>query len=154
MLFIALTTLTARAADDLDQFFPQSDIVIEAREWACYRFNVYVARNNAQWRRGLMHVRELDSWHGMLFVYRDSGRRSMWMKNTFIPLDILFIRGDGSIASIAEHTEPLSLRSIASTEAVRFVLELNAGTSARLGIAPGDRLIWSGEIREPAVSEY
>jgi uncharacterized membrane protein (UPF0127 family) len=61
---------------------------------------------------------------------------SMWMKNTYIPLDIAFIRRDGRISSIAKNTEPLSLRSIRSTEPVNFVLELNAGVSDRLFIGP------------------
>jgi uncharacterized membrane protein (UPF0127 family) len=64
----------------------------------------------------------------------------MWMKDTFIPLDMLFIRKDGSIARIAENTEPHSLRTISSGENVLSVLELNGGTAARLGIAPGDRV--------------
>jgi uncharacterized membrane protein (UPF0127 family) len=76
----------------------------------------------------------------MLFVYREPAYLSMWMKNTFIPLDMLFVRADGSVASIAAHTEPQSERSIAADEPVRYVLELNAGTTARLGIVPGSRL--------------
>ena len=65
----------------------------------------------------------------------------MWMKNTLIPLDMLFIESDGRIAKIVERTVPLSLASIASERPVRAVLELNAGTAARLGIQPGDRVL-------------
>ena len=64
----------------------------------------------------------------------------MWMRNTYIPLDMLFICPDGSIARIAENTEPLSTRTVASGEPVLAVLELNGGTAARLGIKPGDRI--------------
>ena len=64
----------------------------------------------------------------------------MWMQNTYLPLDMLFIRADGSIARIAADTEPLSTRTIPSGEPVLAVLELNAGTAARLGIKPGDRV--------------
>jgi hypothetical protein len=69
----------------------------------------------------------------------------MWMKNTFIPLDILFIRSDGSVASIAAMTEPLSLRSIASAEPVRYVLELNGGVAEELGI-DADSVVYLPEM--------
>jgi hypothetical protein len=65
----------------------------------------------------------------------------MWMKNTYIPLDIVFARGDGSVSSVAENTEPLSLKSISAIEPVNYVLELNAGTAEKLGIDSGSRLI-------------
>jgi hypothetical protein len=77
----------------------------------------------------------------MLFIYRDAAMHSMWMKNTYIPLDMLFIRGDGAVSSVVRSTEPLSLRSIAANEAVSFVLELNAGVTERLHIDSGSRLI-------------
>lgn len=123
---------------DLDAAFDRASIVISATSSACYRFNVWIASERQQQTRGLMFVRELAADAGMLFVYDGSGRRSMWMKNTFIPLDILFIREDGTIANIAIETEPLSLESIASSEPVRYVLELNAGVTDALGIVPGD----------------
>lgn len=122
--------------DGLDEAFARGAIVIEAGENACYRFDVYLAETNAQHRRGLMFVRELPQFTGMLFIYPDSAMRSMWMKNTFIPLDILFIRADGTVSSIARDTEPRSLASIASTEPIRYVLELNAGVTEELGIGP------------------
>ena len=67
-------------------------------------------------------------------------RASMWMKNTYIPLDMLFIKPDGKIESIAERTVPHSLEALSSRGPVRYVLELNGGMSARLGIEPGDRV--------------
>lgn len=141
-LLVALLAPGARAAGDVDlsAAFARDTIVIEAGANACYRFDVWLAETSAQHRRGLMHVRELPRFAGMLFLYPDTARRSMWMKNTYIPLDILFIRADGTIASIAAGTEPLSLTSIASDEPVRYVLELNAGVSAELGIEPGSRV--------------
>ena len=90
-----------------------------------------------------MHVRDLAANAGMLFVYTRAARLSMWMKNTYIPLDILFIRGDGSVSSIVSHTEPLSLKSISSIEPVTFVLELNAGTAERLNIGPESQVVWT-----------
>ena len=79
---------------------------------------------------------------GMLFVYQESGQRSMWMKNTYLSLDMVFIRDDGVVASITRDTEPLSLRTLNSREAVRYVLELPGGTTESLHIEAGDRLFW------------
>jgi uncharacterized membrane protein (UPF0127 family) len=76
----------------------------------------------------------------MLFDFGQPQPITMWMKNTYIPLDMLFIRGDGTVARIAADTEPLSTRVIPAGEPVPFVLELNAGTAKRLGLAPGDRV--------------
>ncbi len=125
---------TARGQSALDDDFDRGSIVIEAGTFACYAFDVYLALTATQQRRGLMHVRNLPPRTGMLFVYASEAPRSMWMKNTYLPLDMLFIRADGSIASIAAHTEPLSERSVPSGEPVQYVLELNAGVTAGLGI--------------------
>jgi uncharacterized membrane protein (UPF0127 family) len=98
--------------DSLDATFEKDVLVISASEHACYRFDIYVATTRAQQARGLMYVRYLPDSTGMLFVYRQARVLSMWMKNTYIPLDILFIRADGSIANIETNTVPLSLDSI------------------------------------------
>jgi uncharacterized protein len=148
----ALLMLLAGAAtadEALDAAFPQSSIVLSASD-ACYRFAIYVAMTDQQRQRGLMHVRAMDDWRGMLFVYGQDARHSMWMKNTLIPLDMLFVRADGTISSIARDTEPHSLQSVGSIEPVRYVLELNAGTSDRLGLRPGDRLFWAGDVTPPS----
>ena len=126
--------IAARADDDLASAFDSSTIIIEAREDACYRFDVYLAMSREQQLRGLMHVRHLPEFTGMLFVYTSPDMRSMWMKNTYLSLDILFVREDGTISNIATNTEPLSLKPIASTEPVTYVLELNAGVNAKLHI--------------------
>lgn len=127
---------------DLDADFERDVIVISASEHACYRFDVWLALTSRQFSRGLMHVRDLPDDAGMLFVYAQPGDRSMWMKNTYIPLDILFIRNDGIVSSIERHTEPLSLRSISSIEPVSLVLELNAGTADRLKIDADNQIYW------------
>jgi uncharacterized membrane protein (UPF0127 family) len=126
---------------DLAATFGRAVIVIEANEHACLSFDVFVAETDAQKQRGLMFVRDLPQRTGMLFIYKESAIHSMWMKNTFIPLDIAFIRGDGRVANVAGNTEPLSLRAIRSTEAVSYVLELNAGVADRLFIKPGSLLV-------------
>jgi len=135
----------AQQSDDLDSAFSQSTIVIEADEHRCYHFDVYLALTFAQQRRGLMHVRELPVRTGMLFVYDQPGIRSMWMKNTYIPLDMLFIRGDGTVESVVAHTKPLTLTSISSGQPVVYVLELNAGVTAELGIGTSSRMHFVGD---------
>jgi len=126
---------------DLDRDFERDVLIISASDTGCYRFDVHVAITGAQQRRGLMFIRNLPEWSGMLFAYREPDFRSMWMKNTYVPLDILFARADGVVSSVIANTEPLSLTSISSIEPVTYVLELNAGTTARLGIGPGSRLV-------------
>lgn len=103
-------------------------------------FQVEVARNDADRAQGLMYRRSMAPERGMLFDFGRVEPVSMWMQNTYLSLDMLFIRPDGTIARIAANTEPLSTRTIPSGEPVLAVLELNAGTAAKLGIKPGDRV--------------
>mgnify|MGYP001449035758 CR=1 FL=1 len=103
-------------------------------------FQVEVARNDADRAQGLMYRRSMPANQGMLFDFGRVQPVSMWMQNTYLPLDMLFIRPDGTIARIAANTEPLSTRTIPSGEPVLAVLELNAGTTAKLGIKAGDRV--------------
>jgi uncharacterized membrane protein (UPF0127 family) len=133
------------AEKDLDSAFQSGTIIIEADQDACYRFDVYLAITRQQQIRGLMHVRRLPAFHGMLFDYSDTkpAIHSMWMKNTYIPLDILFIHEDGRIANIEANTVPLSLKSITSIEPVSYVLELNAGVAERLDITTNSRVLIS-----------
>ncbi|HZP71690.1 MAG TPA: DUF192 domain-containing protein [Pseudolabrys sp.] len=103
-------------------------------------FLVEVVDNDADRAKGLMYRKELPEGRGMLFDFHRDQDVSFWMQNTYIPLDMIFIRGDGRILRIEENTEPLSTRLIPSRGAVRAVLEVIAGTSRKLGIAPGDRV--------------
>ena len=103
-------------------------------------FAVEVMRNDEDRARGLMFRRTMAADHGMLFDFERIQPVSMWMRNTYLPLDMVFIRADGTVARVAADTEPLSDRNIASGEPVLGVLELNAGTAARLGIHAGDRV--------------
>ncbi len=105
-----------------------------------HTFQVEVMRTPEQRARGLMHRRHMPADRGMLFDFARVEPVAMWMENTYIPLDMLFIRADGSIARIAENTEPLSQRTIPSGEPVLSVLEINGGASKTLGIKPGDRV--------------
>ncbi len=103
-------------------------------------FAVELARTPAERERGLMFVRELPEGRGMLFDFERDQEVAMWMRNTFIPLDMLFIRADGRIHRIAENTEPMSERIIPSGGPVRAVLEVIGGTARKLGITAGDRV--------------
>ena len=108
-----------------------------------HEFRVEVARTRKQQSRGLMYRRRLPADSGMLFVYRPPERAAMWMENTLIPLDMLFIGNDNRIVKIAERTMPLSRTIIRAPVPVRGVLELNAGTASRLGIRTGDKVVSS-----------
>ena len=103
-------------------------------------FSVELATTDEERERGLMFRKELPDGHGMLFDFETERSVAMWMKNTLIPLDMIFIRADGRIANIAESTEPMSTRVIPSRGAVRAVLEVAGGTAKRLGIEVGDRV--------------
>jgi len=105
-------------------------------------FDVYLAQDFEQQRRGLMFVRNMPERTGMLFIYENDDIRSMWMKNTYIPLDMVFMRSNGSVSSVIHRAEPHTLLSRASIEPVRYVLELNAGTARRMGIGSRSRIIW------------
>ncbi len=119
--------------------FPRAELFIDTPRGA-HRFEVEVARTNVKRARGLMFRTRLAPDAGMLFVYERHGPVVMWMKNTLISLDMLFIAADGRIVRIAANTTPLSEKMISSGSPVRAVLELPAGTAARLGIAPGGRV--------------
>lgn len=106
-------------------------------------FIVEVAGSPAEQARGLMFRTELAADKGMIFPFPEDRLASFWMKNTVISLDIIFVRRDGTIESIAANTIPYSLASVGSNEPVAAVLEIAAGRAAELGIEPGDSVIWS-----------
>lgn len=101
-------------------------------------FAVEVARTPAQQRRGLMFRQNLPKDQGMIFLYDRPQVLAMWMKNTFIALDMIFVRQDGTIARLHDRATPLSLDVISSHEEVIAVLEIGGGRAQELGIAPGD----------------
>ncbi len=128
----------------LDEQFEYDTLVIEADDGQAHTFKVYLATSRDQQRQGLMFIRSLPDDVGMLFIYKESAVHSMWMKNTYVPLDIVFATGDGAIATVIRDTTPLSLESLSSGVPVRYVLELKAGTTRRLSIGKKSRLIWRG----------
>jgi len=107
---------------------------------SAYKFEVEVVSSPADRERGLMFRKSLGANAGMLFLYPDEGPVAFWMKNTLIPLDMLFLKADGSIAHIAHNAVPLDETPIESGGPVKAVLEVNGGTAAALGIKEGDRI--------------
>jgi uncharacterized membrane protein (UPF0127 family) len=103
-------------------------------------FSVEMAKTDEERQKGLMFRKELPEGKGMLFDFKPDQDVAMWMRNTYIPLDMLFINADGTIRRIAENTEPLSEKTIPSGGPIRGVLEVIGGTAKKLGIAPGDKV--------------
>lgn len=129
-LFIAAGPVRAAAQQTLEI----------ASKTGVHIFAVEVVDNDADRAKGLMYRKKLPEGRGMLFDFHRDQDVSFWMQNTYIPLDMVFIRGDGQILRIEENTEPLSTRLIPSGGPVRAVLEVIGGTTRKLGIAPGDRV--------------
>jgi len=107
-----------------------------------HHFTVEVARTPEQQARGLMFRERLGPDEGMIFPFQFPRPATFWMRNTLIPLDMLFVREDGSIARIAANAVPMSEYTIASGEPVGAVLEIKGGRAAELGISEGDRVNW------------
>jgi uncharacterized membrane protein (UPF0127 family) len=122
------------------QQFPKSELTIVSATGR-HRFKVEVAETPAQMTQGLMFRRGLAPDAGMLFDYKQPTAATMWMRNTLIPLDMLFVDAQGKIVNIHQRAVPQSLDVIAADAPVRAVIELNGGTAARLGIEPGDQVV-------------
>jgi uncharacterized protein len=103
-------------------------------------FSVELATTEAEREKGLMFRKELPEGQGMLFDFHREQEVGFWMQNTYIPLDMIFIKADGRILRIAENAKPMSTDVIPSNGPVRFVLEVIAGTARKMGIVPGDRV--------------
>ena len=142
LLLCVLTLLVPAVAwpEEAPQFLERSRLLIQSGDRQ-FAFQVELAATPSERRRGLMFRRELAPNQGMLFDFDRPAPISMWMRNTYIPLDMLFIRADGKIANIAHDTEPFSEAVLSSDEPVRAVLEVPAGTTRLLGIQPGDRVL-------------
>lgn len=128
-------------ARDLDQAFRRSTLQIATPDARLHRFNSWVADDDQRRQRGLMFIRQLRPDDSMLFIYPQPQPVTMWMKNTYVPLDMLFVAADGKVIKVVQNTEPLSLKTIESGGIVLGVVELPAGTAARLKIAAGAQVI-------------
>jgi len=118
----------------------QEDRVTVHGDWGRANFTVEIADDNAERSQGLMHVESMGTLEGMLFVYDAPRRASFWMRNTLIPLDMIFAGVDGTILGVHENAIPMDETNIDGGPDVMYVLEINGGLAARLGIGEGDVL--------------
>ena len=140
LLLLTETSLSAEPKERLAGF-QKTTAIIETSAQRCLALEIFLADNLQQQMQGLMNIEMLGAYEGMLFRYRTLEIRTMWMKNTLIPLDMLFIRPDGRITNIAANTTPHSTAHIKSSEPVNFVLELNGGFSERHALRPDNRML-------------
>lgn len=138
-LLLAIAVLAAAPAAAVE--FDTDRLAIRTPDGTVHEFTVELAVTQKQRRYGLMFRRELAPDRGMLFLYKRVGDHAMWMANTYIPLDMLFIKPDGEVVHIAERTVPKSRRPISAGERVSAVLELRGGTADRLDIPEGSTVL-------------
>lgn len=129
-LFFAATVSVAATA--------LSPLIIDRPNGAQVMFDVELALTNKQRQQGLMYRKELAPDKGMLFIFPTERMQSFWMRNTYIPLDIIFLRADGSIVNIVKNAEPETDTPRSSTAPAKAVLEIAGGRAAELQLAPGD----------------
>jgi uncharacterized protein len=136
-------------AADLDRIFRRSTLQIATPDARVHKFDVWVADDEQRRARGLMFVTQMDETQGMLFVYPQAQPIAMWMKNTPIRLDMLFVRADGRVERVVENTQPMSTATIESGAPVLAVIELNGGTAKRMNIRAGARVMHPVFSRTP-----
>ncbi|HYD30886.1 MAG TPA: DUF192 domain-containing protein [Azospirillaceae bacterium] len=140
-LFLLVLLVPGTVPAGAAEIFEKSSVVIETAKGGRFRFDVELAQTPGQMAQGMMFRERMAEDAGMLFLMAAEQPVSFWMKNTLIPLDMLFVGADGRIRSIHANAVPRSLASIPSGAPVKAVLEINGGMAARLGIRPGDRVI-------------
>ncbi len=134
ILFLLSACMTSKSSPSLEK------LAIVDADHEIVSYSVEVAKTRSARSKGLMYRKLMPEDQGMLLYYRDSTRMAIWMKNTYIPLDIIFINKRGEIVKIHTSAEPLSLKTIDSAEKVQAVLELNAGQIKKHGISVGNRV--------------
>jgi uncharacterized protein len=136
LAFVVLLTVSARVPTHGGEL----DSLEIATSTGRHAFQIEIADNDATRERGLMDRRYMAADHGMLFEFERDEPESFWMKNTYIPLDMIFISPTGVVTHIAANAEPLSERVIPSGGPCLAVLELNGGTAASIGLKVGDKV--------------
>ncbi len=139
--FLILFAFTASPLHAEQELMLRDTITIQKSDGQSVVFDVEMALSLKDQEKGLMHRTSMPNNEGMLFLFPGLGQRIFWMKNTLIPLDILFIDMDGTILHIHHMAKPQDLTQITSEEPSRAVLELNGGISAKLGIKKGDKIL-------------
>jgi len=135
---LSLAAAAVRAQESDVKFQKSSLVIVTANR--DIKFDVELATNDAERAHGLMFRKQLGAYEGMLFDFYKEMPVSFWMKNTLIPLDMVFIAGDGTIKHVHANAVPMSTDAIPSGAPVRAVLEINGGSAALLGIKPGDKV--------------
>jgi uncharacterized protein len=138
-LMFAFVASAQDAAEDVK--FSMGELTIKTAAGRYYPFSEELATNDAQRAHGLMFRKQMNADHGMLFDFGSPRRVSMWMENTVLALDMVFIQTDGTISHIHQNAVPYSRDIIDSHGPVKYVLELNAGRTRALGIRVGDKVI-------------
>lgn len=134
------TSAMAQAARSVPQGDSLEQLTVVTDNGRTHAFQVEVAKTDEQRARGLMFRKFMPQDRGMLFDFKTEQPVMMWMRNTYIPLDMVFIARDGRVINVAENTEPLSERTIASAAPAFAVLELNAGVAQKIGLKSGHRI--------------
>ena len=143
-LLVSLARAQSGPLEDLSNFPRTSLEILHGKSKKDPRqFEVWIADNPGRQEQGLMFVRDLPAGQGMIFPQKKPRKMRMWMKNTYIELDIVFIGEKGAIDKIIEHAKPLDLTTLESDKDVTAVLELKGGVAADLGLKVGDRVNWT-----------
>lgn len=137
----ALFLFVAYAAAAQQVIFPKDELSIRTAAGKTHAFVIELALTDQQRSQGLMYRKEMPDDHGMLFDFGETRRVSMWMENTILPLDMLFVDSTGTIRNIKENAVPYSRDVIDSMTDVKYVIELNAGVVGKLGIKTGDKVM-------------
>lgn len=135
LLILPLAGCLEKKVDDIYR------LSIETASGKKHKFNIELAQTPQEQMRGLMHRTEMAEDAGMLFIFETEREARFWMKNTLIPLDMIFIRADGTIHRIHENAIPHDLTGVPSEGPVKAILELNGGISAKLGLQKGDKIL-------------
>ena len=133
-------TANARTLDDLEDL-EKGTVSIKLNSNESIEFSVLIAESNKDRRQGLMHIEFMEENQGMLFVFNPPRRVSMWMRNTPMSLDILFIDRNGKVINMEENTMPYSTKALSSGGTIRWVLEINDGLAKTKGIKTGDLVL-------------
>ena len=141
LILVAATGPLAPAWAQQRPDFDWDQVTVETQRGGTYTFDVELALTRDQQAFGLMFVEAMPQDQGMLFVFGEEAPRSFWMRNTLIPLDMIFIRADGTIANVIARAEPQTETSRPSEGPVLGVLEINGGLAGLLGIGAGDRVM-------------